>query len=401
MNLRRTTAVLSVLLAAFPPGARAQVLKLRSTTADGQKLNLVEELSLKGDLRLRHESFNKKSGAQAARQRQRYRLRLQGDIKLPHELAAGLHLASGTGEQVSTNQSLDNLGSQKAIFIDRVFLSWKPELSDDGSLSLSAGKIGNPLWTATSSDAIWDPDFNPEGFGEKLEWFLPALKGIYFLNAMQMVVDEDATSTADQWLFAQQAGGEWRLPGSTRLRLAGAFYHWVNERASSFGQAVVNEGNRRDGGGILLSEFDVLELTGRYSLWLGRTPLALQATWLKNTAAKQRYLETFRTRANDVGYQLGGILGAAEQPGSWELGYFHKWLESDATVADLADSDWGDGGTNRRGHIFWLAYAPRDWMQLKAKYFYTRLINDRIAPGGAAVVPDDINRFQLDWVVKF
>jgi len=70
--------------------------------------------------------------------------------------------------------------------------------------------------------------------------------------------------------------------------------------------------------------------------------------------------------------------------------------ETDSTVADLADSDFGDGGTNRKGHILWAAYNPVCWVQIKAEYFYTEVISSTMPPG-----EDDINRFQFDLVVKF
>lgn len=49
-----------------------------------------------------------------------------------------------------------------------------------------------------------------------------------------------------------------------------------------------------------------------------------------------------------MGYQAGVIVGKASDPQSWEAAYFYKLVETDATVADLADSDFGNGGTNRK-----------------------------------------------------
>ena len=68
------------------------------------------------------------------------------------------------------------------------------------------------------------------------------------------------------------------------------------------------------------------------------------------------------------------------------------------------DSDFGNGGTNRKGHILWLAYAPRDYVQFKVKYFMTRRLNPYLSTTGAPIttpVFSDINRLQCDVVVKF
>jgi hypothetical protein len=75
--------------------------------------NWVEEIKIGGDLRIRYEDFHKTSGSNVDRSRQRFRLRINTDFKLPYNLFGKLTFASGTGEQVSTNQSFDNLSSQK------------------------------------------------------------------------------------------------------------------------------------------------------------------------------------------------------------------------------------------------------------------------------------------------
>ena len=387
--------IIAVVFCLLVAPAEAQLLKLRRTDLGNRQANLIESLSLKGDLRLRHESIARRSAGRPSRQRQRFRLRLAGEIGLPEYLSVGLRLASGAGEQVSSNQSFDNLGSQKGIFIDRAYLQWKPALAQDGALRVSAGKIAYPLWRPYSADAVWDADVSPEGFSQSGEWLFPSLGGLFFANALQMRTDEDSGSRADQWLLAQQVGAEWKLPLGTRLRAAAAFHHWINERAGTFGQVALNQGNRRDGAGALLREFDVLELTGQYSLWLSRIPLRVQGTWIKNTAGKGNFA-VGPGGAQDSGFQTGAILGEVKDRRSWELAYFYKRVETDATVADVADSDFGLGGTNRRGHIVWAAYSPRDWMQLKAKFFHTRVIEEGLAPG-----PEDVNRLQMDFSILF
>ena len=75
----------------------------------------VDELKFSGDYRLRYEYFNRPVASETDRKRLRFRLRLNTDFKLPANLMARLTFASGTGEQVSTNQSFTGLGGQKSI----------------------------------------------------------------------------------------------------------------------------------------------------------------------------------------------------------------------------------------------------------------------------------------------
>src|SRR5258708_6857643 len=143
-------------------------------------------------------------------------------------------------------------------------------------------------------------------------------------------------------------------------------------------------------------------LTTERTSHAGCLPLALDAD----------YVHSINDTAPDhqsSGYQAGVIVGKAKAAKTWEVAYFFKYLENNATFAEFADSDFGytgtgGGGTNRKGHIFWLAYAPRDYVTLKAKYFMTDILNPYLNSSGLPVttpVFDSINRFQLDLVVKF
>lgn len=381
-----------------------------------ERLKLADSItSLKfgGDLRLRDDMSAKRGAGQNNRGRLRYRLRFGMEAEHPYDLTTVARLGSGTGEQVSTNQSADNLSQQKAIWIDLIFLRWKPLLHGDATTSISAGRQLNPLWRVASSDIVWDDDFNPEGLGESIEWVLGDLGLSVFANGLQAVTDEDSNSGKNQWVFSSQLGVEKTLPLESRLRLAGAYHKWSDENRSSFGQQTVQDGNRRLANGALASQFRVGEVTGQFSSWLGSLPVALQATVIRNFGTAGNNAVNAATvngpgplPARD-GYQYGLIVGAAKMKGQWELAYFKKWAQMDSTVADVSDSDFGDGGINRVGHIAWIAYNPADWLQLKAKGFVTDAL-DRSFPTVAGVTPTAatnldkaVNRLQLDVAIKF
>jgi len=373
----------------------------------------VEDIKVSGDLRLRHERFDKTTPGQVDRSRQRFRLRLNTDFKLPAGLVAKLTFASGTGEQVSTNQSFDNLSGQKDLWIDKAFLVWTPL----EWLKFQAGRMENPIWRLYSSDVVWDSDFNPEGVSESVDFLVGPVR--VFANALQMIVDEDSGNNAgsatvgkqaDQWMIGNQIGLEFRLPLESRLKVAGANYYWKNENAGTLSQVALNEGNRRytttpstaPNAGALINNFNVNELTGELGLWAFGLPVSLQGTYVKNQGAYEgtKVFNTFNTvnfrDKEDHGYQYGVILGKASSKNKWEVAYFNKSVRTDATVADVTDSDFGDGGTNRKGHIVWIGYALTDYMNLSLKHFDTEVINPALAPNR-----DDINRSQLDLLVKF
>ena len=82
-----------------------------------------------------------------------------------------------------------------------MYLRWKPTFNDNATASVQAGRMANPLWRVYSSDIVWDDDFNPEGFGESLEWVFAGPEMSVFVNGLQGVADEDSNSGKNQWYF--------------------------------------------------------------------------------------------------------------------------------------------------------------------------------------------------------
>lgn len=394
--------LLAVLLRPADAAAQAWWDKYRNPRPDVKLFEYLQQLSFSGDLRLRNEGFNRNGPGLTDRNRSRLRLRLGAKALLPWGLTINTRLASGTGEQVSTNQSYDNLGSQKQIWIDQAYARWAPVVSQegDGSVYLQGGRMVNSLWRLYTSDLLWDDDFNPEGYAEGAEWLLPAGLSV-FANAMQAVADEDSSSARNQWVFSQQAGLEARLPFDSRLRAAAAYHVWTDTQRNTLSQNAVQDGNRRLANGTLANRFRVAELTGQLSAWAGRVPIALQGTLIRNVGAVGLDGTTACPASATCapardGYQAGLIVGAAKEPGTWEAAYMRKYAQTDSTIADVADSDFGDGGLNQEGHIAWLAYAPAQWLAVRGKYFVVNTIDTQHAPGNKTV-----RRYQLDMQLKF
>lgn len=388
----------AVALAGFLISGFAGLSLEKAQATDLEMAKYVEKIKVSGDFRLRNESFfyNEKA---TTRTRERYRLRLGVEVPIGSELLGKFQFASGTGEQVSTNQTFDNLGSQKAIFTDLAYLQYTPMFGSMKPVTLTSGRMKNSLWRVNSSDIVWDDDFNPEGFAENVEYRIGPVK--VFANGLQSILKEVAATGKDPYLLSNQVGAEFRLPLDARLRIAGANHAWVNKTRVSYAPNAGQDGNRyttADNKGILVNDFYVNELTGQLSLWtpfFTSIPINIQGTFIKNEHAK----ETLSPLANQ-GHQVGIIVGKAAMANSVEAAYFFKRSEGDSTVANVADSDFGNGGTNRRGHILWIAYNPQDYLQVKAKYFQTAQL-DRSGTFVGSSANYDINRLQVDLSVKF
>ncbi len=351
----------------------------------------VDTIKFSGDMRVRHESFFNKTAGQKDRDRERFRMRF-GIKATMQDILVGVKFASGTGEQVSTNQTFGNMYAQKGLYIDQAYMQWKAR----EFLTLTGGRMPNPFWRTYASDVMWDGDVNPEGYAVSFARKLSDRLDL-FAHVGALPLHENSTIEADPWLFGYQIGGGIKASEDTKLNMGLVYYAASNETLASLAPGNQQEGNSRVGAGPqLATHFRIAQFTGELKSHIGPVPAALQGDFIRNMKDD--------TNIGSNGYQTGVILGKAKNAGSLEFAYFYKYLQSNASFADLADSDFGNGGTNRKGHIMWLAYAPRDYVTLSFKYFLTRRLNPFLSTTGAALTTpgySDINRLQCDIVVKF
>lgn len=356
-----------------------------------------DRLTFYGDFRLRQENMMVDTptvpSTNIDRSRQRFRLRLTTELKID-DFIVGVQLASGEGQQVSTNQSFDNLFSQKQIWIQQAYLRWNATRW----LAITGGKMPNPFYRTFWSEIIWDDDLAPEGAAENIT-FKASDSISLFVNAGQLVLDEDGGDNNDQWLFGEQAGVQVGLTKNTKATLAGAYYNFYNATRGNFGQVAVQDGNTRVAPPVttpptaptntLANAYRVLDISAELTTSLAGLPFAIEGDYVKNLADT--------TSDKDTGYQAGVRLGKASDAESWEVAYVYKAVETDATVADISDSDFGNnGGTNRKGHIAWVSYSPTKYMIWRVKDSITKTEDESLSPG-----KKDVNRLQVDLLVKF
>ncbi len=366
---------------------KGTITKEEAAALQAEKLSKwVDRITFYGDFRLRQENFMRED-PNVDRSRQRFRLRMTTELKI-EDFVIGVRLASGTGEQTSTNQSFSNLFSQKQLWIDRAYLQWRGL----PWMTLTGGKMQNPFFWIYTTDLVWDEDVNPEGVAQNFNFKLSD-RFLLFANFGQLVLSEVRTDNNDQWLFGEQAGAQIGVSKNTKMTLAGAFYNFKNATKGSFGQNHVQDGNTRvpvttGTPTVLVNNYRVLNLTAEFASKIGSLPVALQGDYVKNLADPKS--------GKDTGYQVGLRLGKASDPETWEFAYYYKLLETDATVADIADSDFGNGGTNRKGHIVWIGYSPTKALMFRTKFFMTKTEDETLSPG-----KDRINRLQVDLAMKF
>lgn len=345
---------------ATQPAAVEQVLRVEPSVVTDSRIEL------SGDLRYRHETIN--DDAFQERHRQRIRARVGLDAAVTDDIDFGLVLATGGDNPVSANQSLDGGFTRKSIGVDRAFVNW----SVNDRLSLAAGKMRNPFFRPGGHHLIWDSDANPEGLALRYD------AANWFANLGSFWVDERSNDD-ESLLLGGQLGRRGTFGGGVRYTAGIGYLDYRNTQGHTPFYNGEGQGNRVDGMGSYIGDFNIVELFGQLDFEIANRPLRLFADLVENIEAD----------AAESGFALGAFYGDMSGRGTWEVGYAYQDLEADAVVATFTDSDFAGGGTDGKGHVFEVGYGLADRWSLALTYF----LNER---GSDAGNERDYNRLQAD-----
>lgn len=379
-----------------------------------------------GDLRGRFEEFTASNPLFESQDRWRYRFRVGAAVTLVEDFEVGFRLGSGNldsaakitsgSDPISNNQTLQNNGSKKGIYIDLAYAKWSPLHTGNWTASTTLGKMENPF---VFTSMVFDYDYTPEGGAAQVGYRFSdrhALKliGAGFILDNNAKLDGQPSSTPSPYL----TGGQLLLDST-----------WTKQLSTSAGVAIlglthadqlgnvavpnVNQGNTRD----LVTTAPtyafspiIADLTATYALdeipfYPGPFPIRLAGEYMRNGAAPDQ--------ADNSAYNVGIQLGKAGKKGTWELSYNWCWMGGNAWYEEFSESDFGalyqqsqagsgftganyGSGTNVKGNIVKLAYAPYDFLTVSAKWFSTWLITSH--PNGS---DSFMNRIQVDATLKF
>lgn len=399
---------------------------MKGAVTHDQKKQWIDSVIWSGDLRLRHEQFWREQpsttgapGLGADRSRQRFRLRFGPEIKMKDfkvVIQAGTSSSTDgiNGDQVSHNQSFDNAFSQKEFFIEQAYASWNPSFFTP--MTIMGGKLKNPFYTQYTNDVLFDSDVNPEGLAQQFKWTATDSVSL-FANFGQFILDEDSTDNNDQFMLAYQGGAELKA-GVHKLRVALGYFDSLNLSHGGISEPTVQQFNSRvavapTSTTAYVNDYNVFHATGRLDSEIIGIPAQVSGDYLRNTTGVISCANNAgnvpgrcggtRIEDQNEGYQVGLLIGKAGKANTFEAGYYYKWLQADATLSAFVDSDFGDGGTNRRGNIFWIGYSPTDFLNFKFKFFNTKPLQTSLCIGSTSVPScrDDINRMQIDAVLTF
>jgi hypothetical protein len=365
--------------------------------------------------RISNPNFPPEYNVDKDRNRFRLQLRFGLDADLGEDFRAGFRIGTGSDNQpVSLNQSLGGNGgdfSKYAIWLDRAFLEYTPNLSDRLSLDANLGRFANPF---LSTDLIFDNDLNFDGAALKTEFqahpglsaFVTAGAFPVFNTDLNFASNQPAKfSSDDKYLFAVQAGLDWKLASDYGLKLAGAFYDFDNVAGRlSTPCTVLNASDACDSDATrpsfaqkgntymslrqivptadnnfgttsqfqyygLASGFREVSATAHLDLsHFDPFHIGIDGEFVENVAFDKAAMEAIALNnrgpvptggtigsfdGGNIGYYVRGTFGKAklERRWDWNVSLGYKYLESDAVLDGMTDADFGLGGTNLKGFI--------------------------------------------------
>jgi polyhydroxyalkanoate synthesis regulator phasin len=351
------------------------------------------------------------------RQRLRLRARLGLTAIVSDQVSVGFRLATGNlTDPVSTNQTLGNDFNKYSLVLDRAYVRVQPW----DWLTASGGRIPNPFF---SSDLVWSDNLNFDGVAATFTpWARSDRDAKPFFTLGVFPLQQVDTSTVnlakDKWLYAAQAGLDWKLNADTRWRVGLAYYDFANIAAvrdpatdGQYNYANSILGSHQKGNSVF--EVAPVDSPGRYGLAADYSLVNLSATLdlaqfepvhvivegdvVKNIGYDQAKVDSLLgspQAAQTLGWQSKITVGwpSIHNPGDWQafLGYRH--LERDAVVDAFADSDFRLGGSNSKGFFVGGSYGLDRNTWLTARWLSADAID------GAAFSVDVL---QVDFNAKF
>lgn len=336
-----------------------------------------KRISISGDLRIRHEHIDSETvkgdgsiGWRNGRDRLRMRARLMFSAVINNEWDVAFRLASGQldvleedlfPDPISANQTFTNFASSKSVWIDLAYFDYHPGAIE--GFNFIGGKMKHPFLKVGKNQLMYDNDLNLEG--------LAATYALPFGDSTSVHVSgggfwvDESSGGVDTGLFGVQGYLKQALGGPGYVLGGGGFYDYTNIKGKEdkFGILFGNTNGTIDPNEAptWASDFDIFELFAEWGTEVGPLPVAIYGTWVNNTAA---------ATDEDTGWLLGGRIGKAKDPGSWQFDYNYRDLERDAVLAVWADSDFGGGGTGVRGHFMTLGYQIAKNVQAVVDYFH-------------------------------
>ena len=332
--------------------AREELVVAREDIALVKKQNTesawAERLAVTGDFRYRYEDIDVEN--KGSQDRNRIRARTAIVAKLPDNVKVGFGLATGSGDPVSSNQTLGAGNSSKQINLDLAYANWQPIQST----YIEAGKFKNPLFTPQKTAMLWDGDWRPEGVNAG--WRSEHL----FVTGLVDWLESDSSKSNDEVAWGTQGGFMFDVAGANLTSAVGYYDIPVkgNEayyKEDFYGNSFVVE----NGTEVYQYDYQLLEVGAQLVMNVLDLPLSFYGDYVQNQDPDDY----------NTGWLAGVMLGKAKGKGTWQIAYQYEDLEADGAFGLLTDSDFAGGGTDGKGSQLSGAYGINQQWNLGFTWF--------------------------------
>jgi hypothetical protein len=414
-------------------GAMKRIDALEATKTSQDKAG-INSIKLNGDFRYRYEFIHqdpqsnnligvrgplRRASESDSRDRHRLRLRVGIDWTVNDEVTVGARIATTMGaDNVSTNQTLDDAFAKKDLWLDAAWFDYHPFAVP--GLKIMGGKMNNPFYTPGKTQMIWDQDITPEGLAVSYTNTMakqPNLPPTYRFrpwelsaSAAYFIVDERALDIDGTMFGAQGIVKRNFNEDSSRSLLGGLSYYGFSdvEGFPPLFSATDNFGNAlsraiTSGTALYANDFDIGEAFVEFTTPIWERPFNIYGDVAYNFADIDKSYDDDTGR---LAWALGMSYGRCVTQNSWALRYEYRYVDRDAVIGAFADSDWGGGGTNSKGHTLGVEYMPLKNTRLALTLFLNENMGSdalRLLPvfGPRENIDGPYQRLQFDANFKF
>jgi hypothetical protein len=349
-------------------GAEAQQVKIetqeqvKKEIATGKSFSLpawVQNIKLKGDMRLRYQYKHTKNTGDIQKDENigRVRMRLGVESKINDKLIAGIGIATGEGDPRSTNVTFGKTkgsttggagySSKMEVRLDYAYAKYTPK----PWLELVGGKmlLGDVFWEPT--DLIWDTDITPEGAVIGFNKDLIPGTSVFAKTGGLVIIDDTADTSDPAMAYIVQAGANQKINDALSLKGALTMYNFSNLKGqlSNSKSSATNTGNTTAGTGRYTYNYNMLNPALELSI---KEPFKAVGLHIEALKFFGEYVNNLAVSTKNTGFSVGFQFGNAkvEKWGDWQVRYVYAMLEKDAVLDALPDSDRYGGKTGMRSH---------------------------------------------------
>jgi len=380
--------------------------QVKAEIAAGKNVSLpawVQNIKLKGDLRLRYQYHHEKAANDYRKDTNvgRLRARLGLEAKINDKLLAGVGIATNSdGDPRSTNVSFGakngGYSSKMDIKLDYGYAKYSPVpwLKFIGGKMLSADAFWEP------TDLIWDTDITPEGaiagfsknFGSKTN---------VFMNGGALFETADTSTDADPLMgYLAQAGLNYTFDSKYSLKGALTLYNFANCKDTAFPVVAsvpwYKSNTNTKSGTAWKYDYQMLSPAIEFSI---NEPFKALNLNVENLKFFGEYVNNLDVSQKNTGFSVGLQFGNAkiEKWGDWQLRYLYAMLAKDAVLDVLPDSDRYSGKTGMRSHEGSINFGLSKNTSLGIDIYRSWNINN--VRSAAPKAPETL--VQVDWNMRF